>query len=488
MPPVSDGPAPSRSPSRPRFALPHGWWRWRPSLRRPSSGGSRLLRLPWLLSLAAGLWAAGIGLLLAAAPMLILWLGNTGGETEIGWAQALRWGGLLWLVANGAAVSIAGITITLLPWGLVLVPLVLLSAGTAWAVRRSEAREPLAVLWAIAPGVVLYTLIAAGIDVLVSEPVARVDLLDAVLGGLVVALLGASWGGIRASGLIDRLPVPLTVRAGVRSAAVAVFVVIGIGAIAATVSLLVGIDDAITMGRSLSAGAGGGVGLLLLGLAYVPVMVTWGAAYVLGAGVTLGGGAVLSPFLATTTPADLPAFPLLATLPQQPPPMAWLLPVSGILAGVLAGALIARTCRAEARLVRLAVAAAAAVGAGLLLAIMAWLSLGSLGTDALVDLGPDPTIVGVLGVVLVSIGAVPAAVAPSPPARPALAVAPSEESIPTMAAPSEDAAAVDVTLSSGSAELDVERAPAYPVPAPDAAAEPSAAMTAEGDDPEGERD
>lgn len=490
MPPVSDGPAASRTSSRPRFALPHGWWRWRPSLRRPSSGGSGLLRQPWLLSLAAGLWAAGIGLLLAVSPMLILWLGSTGSETEIGWVQALRWGGLLWLVANGAAVSIAGITLTLLPWGLVLVPLVLLSAGTAWAVRRSEAREPLAVLWAIAPGVVLYTLITAGIDVLVSEPVARVDLLDAVLGGLVVALLGASWGGIRASGLMDRLPIPVTVRAGARAAAVAAFVVIGIGAIAAAVSLVVGIDDAITMGRSLSAGAGGGVGLLVLGLAYVPVMVTWGAAYVLGAGVTLGGDVMLSPFLATTTPADLPAFPLLATLPQQPPPMAWLLPVSGILAGVLGGALIARTCRAEARLVRLAVAAAAAVGAGLLLAVLAWLSLGSLGTNALVDLGPDPMIVGVLGVVLVSIGAVPAAVAPSPPARPSLAVAPPEESIPTptVAEPSEDAAAVDVTLSSDSAEPDVERELAYPVSSPDVADEPSVAMTPEDDDPEGERD
>lgn len=470
MPPVSDGPAASRSSNRPRFALPHGWWRWRPSLRRPSSDGFRLLRQPWLLSLAAALWAAVIGLLLAVAPMLILWLGSTGSETEIGWAQALRWGGLLWLVANGASVSIAGITLTLLPWGLVLIPLVLLSAGTAWAVRRSDAREPLAVLWAIAPGVILYTLVAVGVDVVVSEPVARVDLLDALLGALAVSLVGSSWGGIRASGLVDRLPVPATVRAGVRAAAIAAAVIVGIGAIAAAVSLVVGIDDAITMGRSLAAGTGGGVGLLVLGLAYVPVMVTWGAAYILGAGVTLGGDIMLSPFLATNAPAELPAFPLLAALPQQPPPMAWLLPVSGILAGALGGALIARTCRAEARLVRLAVAAAAAVGAGVLLTVLAWLSLGSLGTGALVDLGPDPMIVGVLGAVLVSIGAVPAAVAPSPPARPSLAVAPVEESIPAPVedptpAPVDDVDSepADAAVADPSEETAIERDLAYPV-------------------------
>ncbi len=357
MPPVSDGPPASRPSTRPRFALPHGWWRWRPSFRRPSSRGFRLLRQPWLLSLAAALWAAVIGLLLAVAPMLILWLGSTGSETEIGWLQALRWGGLLWLVANGASISIAGITLTLLPWGLLLVPLVLLSAGAAWAARRSEAREPLAVLLVIIPGVVLYTLIAAGIALMVSEPVARVDLLDAILGALVLALLGFTWGAVRASNVMDRLPIPITVRVGVRAAAVSAMVVVGVGAIAAAVSLVIGIDDAITMSRSLAAGAGGGVGLLMLGLAYVPVVVTWGAAYVLGAGVGLGGDIVLSPFLATNAPAELPAFPLLATLPQQPPPMAWLLPIVGILAGVFGGALVARTCRSESRRVRLAGAA-----------------------------------------------------------------------------------------------------------------------------------
>ena len=429
--------------------------------------------------------------MLAVAPMLILWLGSTGSDTEIGWAQALRWGGLLWLVANGASVSIAGITLTLLPWGLLLVPLVLLSAGSAWAVRRSEAREPLAVVLAVLPGVFLYALIAAGMDLMVSEPVARVDVLDAVLGALVLGLLGSTWGAVRASGLVDRLPIPTTVRAGVRAAAVAAAVIVGIGAIATTVSLVIGIDDAITMGRSLAAGVGGGVGLLALGVAYVPVLVTWGAAYVLGAGVGLGGGVVLSPFLATNAPAELPAFPLLAALPQQPPPMAWLLPVSGILAGVLGGALVARTCRSESRLVRLAVAAAAAVGAGLLLTVLAWLSLGSLGTGTLVDLGPDPMIVGVLGAVLVSIGAVPAAVAPSPPPRPSLAVAPAEESIPvpepTDAQPStpevaeHTRVALDATAppSEGSDASDPERDLAYPM---------SGAAPGESQEPEGERE
>ena len=367
--------------------------------------------------------------------MLILSLGSTGSDAEIAWSDAVRWGGLLWLVANGAAVSIAGVTITLLPWGLLLVPLVLLASASAWAVRRSDAREPLSILLALVPGVLLYTAIAIGVDLVVSAPVARVDVLDAALWALAVALLGSSWGGIRASGLLERLPLPDTVRTGVRAGAIAAVVVIGVGAIAAGVSLIMGIDDAITMGRSLAAGTGGGIGLFALGLVYVPVMVGWGSAYVLGAGVGVGGDVVLSPFLASNTPTELPSFPLLAALPAQPPPMAWLLPILGIVAGLAGGALIARNLRSEGRLVRLVVAAGAAVGAGALLAAVAWLSSGSLGTGTLVGLGPDPMIVGVLGGVLVSMGAIPSAVAPSPPARPSLAVAPVVESIPVEQAP-----------------------------------------------------
>jgi len=48
----------------------------------------------------------------------------------------------------------------------------------------------------------------------------------------------------------------------------------------------------------------------------------------------------------------------------------------------------------------------------------------------LAHLGTDPLVLGVLGALLISVGAVPTALVPTPPARPSLAVAPVEESIP----------------------------------------------------------
>lgn len=77
---------------------------------------------------------------------------------------------------------------------------------------------------------------------------------------------------------------------------------------------------------------------------------------------------------------------------------------------------------------RVAGAGAAAFIAGAGMSLVAWLSAGSLGTASLISLGPDPTVVAVLTVVLVAIGAIPAALAPRPPARPTLQVATPTES------------------------------------------------------------
>jgi hypothetical protein len=54
---------------------------------------------------------------------------------------------------------------------------------------------------------------------------------------------------------------------------------------------------------------------------------------------------------------------------------------------------------------------------------LCYLADGALGDVRLAHLGPTPTTVAVLAFVLVSLGAVPSAVAPRPTAKPDLAVA-----------------------------------------------------------------
>ena len=367
------------------------------------------------------LWAAVIGLGAAALPMLVVWMSSP--QTGLTWVESLRISGLLWVAAHGAPVTIAGVTVTLVPWGLVVIPALLLGYAGGWAARRSDADTPANVLRLVLAGAVTYAVVAGALAAVTSRPVTSVSLLAAAGCSFVVALLAMGWGAVRASGvgLPDATPrlVPVVLRAG----AVGAVALIGFGAVAATASLMAHIDDAVTMAQSLAGGLGGGLGLLALGVAYVPVLAVWGTAYVMGAGVVIGPAVTVSPFVAVTAPVQLPPFPLLAALPQGATPLAWALPLTGVVAGVLAGLVIARQARREPRLVRLALAAGAAVVAGALLALAAFLAAGSLGDLRLAYLGPIPVTVGILGAVLVVLGAAPSAAAASSTDRRRLSVA-----------------------------------------------------------------
>lgn len=418
LPPESGSaplPEPSGAAGRRRSTLP------KVGLRRPSLPSPALPTAPGLVGLLAAAWAAVIGLGLAVLPMLLVWM--TTADSGLTWDQAMRLGGLLWLVANGAAVTIAGVTVSLIPWGLVLVALLLLAYAGAWAARRATPATPRAWAALVLPGAVLYAAIAGVMAVVTAGPAAAVALAPAIGWSLVVAVVGLGIGSMRASGILTAAGVPDTVGIVVRAGLAAAFAMLGAGAIAATVFLVMHFDDAITMAQSLATGLAGGLGLLMLGVAYVPVMAVWGMAYVMGAGILIGPGITISPFLATTAPTALPPFPLLAALPQGATAIGWLLPLSGVLAGVLAGTLIATRARQQTRLTRLAMAGCAAAVAGLALGVLAVLASGGLGDLRLAALGPVPMTVGVLGAVLVALGAVPSAVAGRSPDRPRLSVA-----------------------------------------------------------------
>jgi hypothetical protein len=391
------------------------------SALRARSGDLHWPRTPALLGVVAGLWAAGIGLAIALLPMLILWMSSP--ESGLTGGGALHGGGLLWLVANGAPLTVSGLVYSLLPWGLALIPLALLVSSGRWAVRRSGAEDPRDVLQVVLSGAAAYVVVAVAVSLIASLGAASVGLGRAALGAALLSFVGLGVGAVRQARLLPDAwrgtPYAVAARAGVAGTCV----IVGLGALAATISLLVHFDDAVTMAQSLHAGALGGLGLLVLGVAYVPVLSVWGAAYLVGAGIVVAPGVTVSPFIAAGTPTQLPPFPLLAALPQGAGPAAWLLPVAGIVSGVVAGLLIARTARDESRLHRLAIASGAAVVTGLLMAVLAALGSGALGDLRLAQVGPLPATVGVLAAVLVALGAVPSAIAPASPGRPSLRVA-----------------------------------------------------------------
>ena len=186
---------------------------------------------PWLVGVSAAAWAALLGLALAAAPMLIVWMASP--ASGLTWLESLRVAGLIWLVAGGGAVSIAGVTYSLMPWGLTLIPLLLLGYGGGWAARRSAAASlrPLAGL--VVSGAVAYALVTAVVAIVTAGPVASVSPVRAVPAAFGLAVAALSWGALRAAGyrLEDLVPVPgvpLVLRSGVAAA----FVIIGLGALA----------------------------------------------------------------------------------------------------------------------------------------------------------------------------------------------------------------------------------------------------------------
>lgn len=367
---------------------------------------------PFLLGLAAAAWALAIGLTLTVVPMLVAWIASP--ATGLTWQEAVRIAGTIWSVGQTAPVTIAGVTYSLTPWGIAIVCVLLVAHGGRWGLRRCDSGRATAVMIGTAVGA--YGVAAAVIGSLAGNALAEVSPLSAGLRGLGVAGVGMLVAFLRERGPAG-LPVPMWLAVALRGGLAAVGVVVAVAATLAAIVLAMRLDDAATMLTDLHAGVGGGLVVLVLGLGYVPVLVTWAIAYVLGAGVVLGPAVTVSPFVGVTAPTLLPPFPLLAAVPASASPLAWCLPATGVLAGVVAGVVIVRHARREPRLVRAGIAALGALVAALVLAGAAWLSSGSLGDLRLAHVGASPFAVALLAFVGVALGAVAVAAVPGEPGQ-----------------------------------------------------------------------
>ncbi|MGA1146609.1 MAG: DUF6350 family protein, partial [Candidatus Nanopelagicales bacterium] len=150
--------------------------------------------------------------------------------------------------------------------------------------------------------------------------------------------------------------------------------------------------------------------LLVLALGYLPTFLGWALAYLVGAGVSVGPDALISPFAATVTPAQMPTFPPLAALPETSGPITWILPVLAVLAGALIGLAISRLAARESPLIRIASALAATALAAGWVYLLLWISSGSLGDGRLSQVGPDAELGALLAGAALVIGALPTSV------------------------------------------------------------------------------
>ena len=364
-----------------------------------------------VMSAVGALWALIVGGIVVALIAGTVWLSAGDGSEPLGSVFGVI--GAAFAVVNAVPFGTGHEGITLLPWGWTLLPIALLIYAGRWAATRSRIRGSRDAVLLLVSGPLLY-----GIVVAVGASTGR-RLLDewtanpvrALLTGIALAAVSMGVGALTSTTAAPlRARVPSMLADALHAGAIALGTLIGVAALLLAVSMTASFGQALDIATYLDAGLVGGLILLLIGLGYLPVLVVWSLAYLLGAPVALAGETFASPFLANAGAAELPAFPLLAAIPQSASPALWALPLFGVAAGVLAGWRVGRGHRGELRQALIAsvgAAGLAAVGVGLL----ALASTGSVGNVRLAGLGPSPVIAAVFAFALLALGAVPTAAA-----------------------------------------------------------------------------
>jgi hypothetical protein len=352
------------------------------------------------------LWAAGVGLLATVVVVLIAWA--AGGHDGPGSGDALRAAGVVWLVGHHAVVTVSGTTVSLLPLGLMLVPLALTVRAGVWIARVAPPTTRSGFVRVVAMATATYTAIAVLVSGVAALETTSVSVTAAMTSAALVSGFGFSAGVVR--GLpqsrerVARLRerAPLALRDVVRATAVSVMTLVGVAAALAGIAFVAHLDEAVALGRSIAPGPGSGLFLTLVAIAYVPNFVMWAAAYGLGTTVSLGTGGSVS--VLSVKAGAIPAFPLFAAVPDTPNPWVRAFVVVPVVAGLLAGWVLVRT----GRLVDLKSRAIGVGGVTLLtamiLGVLAYLSAGALGSDRLSSMGPSAWVVAVAGGVLVGVG------------------------------------------------------------------------------------
>jgi Family of unknown function (DUF6350) len=376
--------------------------------RGAASATADLQAHPGVAGASAAVQAAAVSIGVLLVPVVLGWVAGSRGLTTTGqaWPQVLRATAGLWLSAQRVGLTIAGVTVTLTPLLLTVLPL----ATCLWAARRMARRlDPYAErieagasrrAAAPAPPSALVALalahggIGAALALLITSSDLQVALWQAALGPAVVGGLGAlggtaayEAGGWRAgaAALVHRLPEPLA--GWVKPALAAITVVLAGATVVVLVSLALGASRVASL-QHLLGGNGVDTALMDLGqLTVLPNLATWVAGALVGPGFTVGAGTSVT--LVGSSLATLPAVPVLAALPAAgpAPAAAMLLLTLPVLGGAAAGWLLLRLEMDSPLSWLLTDLAGTALLAGLGLGGLGWLGSGAVGPGRLAEVG-----------------------------------------------------------------------------------------------------
>lgn len=364
-----------------------------------ASAGS-VPRPAWLSGLLAGLGAAVAGLLACAGLSTLAWMTGPGGS----FGGALHTGVVAFLVGHGSGLDVGDVTVTAVPLGLPLVAVLVLAALSRRLTAGSALAERARLTAFVAAGAGTYAAIVVLAAIALTGGDAQVGPVRATLGGLVVGLLGMLGGAAGAPAFTQWWSGLSPDRTGVVSGAVAgVVVLLGTGLAVVAAMLVADLGTARALWTSLHPGVSGGIGLVVLSLAALPNAVCWAVATMLGPGFAVGAGTSVT--LAAADLGPLPAFPLLAALPEPGalPRWAAALAVVPVLAGAVGGYRAVRRAGGDGWLDAVRLGAAAGALAGPVVAIVLLASGGAVGPGRMSDFGV-PLICAVVAVAVLAAG------------------------------------------------------------------------------------
>lgn len=388
-----------------------------------------------LLAALEAFIVVAIGIAIALVPLTLLWAIQFGFAVDwlVFWRAAVD----IWLLGHGTDLTIAldpttvarvGVlkagdpfTVSLAPLGIGLVT-VLLGSRTG-----GRAAESGAWVTGVVSSVLTVLVLSAAVTLSAANGLVSPSLLGGVFSpalvyaiGLAVGLIGARVrrgslaiggpAGERLEGIADRLgdrTIGIIV-ASLRGGAIVGAGIVGVSAIVVTVLLFASFGTVIGLYESSGVGVTGGIAVTVAQLAYLPNLVVWCAAWLLGPGFAIGVGTSVSP--AATLLGPVPGIPILGAIPTGDLPFGFLGLIVPVLVGFLGAAAVrpavVRAARGRGLVVSLILTALGiAVVASVLLAVLAFVASGSIGPARLQEVGPSALSVLLAALASTSIGA-----------------------------------------------------------------------------------
>ena len=287
----------------------------------------------WLQGVVELIVTALFSAIAVFAAMSAVWATKGFGDMEFSSVAAMS--AHLWLLIHGVPLDLAAAfgasagTMTLVPLGLSLLPLLLCYRSGRRLARASYEGE---FLIPVLSGSVTYALISSAMYGWASPHPQPLQALNAALVPLGIVVAGLMWGGYREARSLSRMVGVDTAEqisqmsqysrwagsyawAVVRAAVVAFVALVGLGAVLLGIGILAGWSQIVATYQELHAGAVGDTAVTLLQLGFLPNLVIYAIAWSTGAGFSFGAGTSVG--LTSSDVGTLPMLPILGAVPES---------------------------------------------------------------------------------------------------------------------------------------------------------------------------